>query len=90
MRKVKTMKSCIDCTVPKSVKPGDQVPANYVYRKKQKREFAYRNLLLIQNIGREMTRPMKPADPISTFSLNRDFRKRELVRITRENQVGSK
>jgi hypothetical protein len=80
-------KTGTDMTCPEDHPHLTTYGRNYFAKKKQTTEAAFNDLKMIQAIARTMTRPFpyEPKNAPPPHSLNRDWRKRELFRITMEN-----
>jgi len=85
--RLKNIKSAVDMTCPVDQPHLTTYGRNYFAKKKQTTEAAFNDLKMIQAIARTMTRPFpyEPKNAPPPHSLNRDWRKRELFRITMEN-----
>merc|ERR1719191_1915679 len=86
--RIRNMKSALDMKCPEDQPHLTTYGRNYFAKKKQTTEAAFNDLKMIQAIARTMTRPFpyeENKEATVPHSLNRDWRKRELFRITMEN-----
>lgn len=86
--RIKHMKSALDMKCPEDQPHLTTYGRNYFAKKKQTTEAAFNDLKMIQAIAQTMTRPFpyeEKKEAVAPPSLNRDWRKRELFRITMEN-----
>jgi|Dee2metaT_4_FD_contig_51_739438_length_685_multi_4_in_0_out_0_1 hypothetical protein len=86
--RIRNMKSALDMKSPEDQPHLTTYGRNYFAKKKQTTEAAFNDLKMIQAIAKTMTRPFpyeENKEATVPHSLNRDWRKRELFRITMEN-----
>lgn len=82
---LKSIRPSIDTNAPKPQPHLQLYGRDYFAKKRAVTEAAFQDLKMIQSIARTMTRPYVVASTKGPVSLNCNYRKKELFRITMEN-----
>jgi len=84
-QRVANVRSGVDNSCPPSHPHLTTFGRDYFWKKKRTVEAAFSDLKMIQSIARTMTRPLDVPSNKGPTSLNANFRKQELFRITMDN-----
>jgi len=84
-QRVANVRSSVDNSCPPSQPHLTTFGRDYFWKKKRTVEAAFSDLKMIQSIARTMTRPLDVPSNKGPTSLNANFRKQELFRITMDN-----
>lgn len=82
---IRNMQTSIDNAPPKPMPHLTTFGRDYFAKKKATTEAAFADLKMIQSIAKTMTRPFELPSHRGPTSLNADWRKKELFRITMDN-----